>query len=943
MNLAKVQNLLRMPGQTLSTPRAGGILSRHFSAVRMSLVSIALAILFAGLVPKTSDAVQSQALTITLTPRDQYTPGAITDLETAPSSTEEGQVLLIWTAPDEDNRATPAATPVQNYTVRYATFSVPDLGGNTTSWFNNAANLSGVPAPPQAQGEQESMMVTGLEPGVTYYFGVKSQDDGGNVSVIDLNAQNGPQAQALTLDLAPPVVTGFNVNESTDSLTLIWNPSTATDVTSYRIYWDTATPADVFTATVTVPFGTNSYTFNNLTIQNTYFFYITALDKGLPTYLGNALESASSAVRSGIPGNTPPLAPSNFLASAISTGSVLWEWLDNASNENGFHIYTSSGGLVGTVGFSAGSGATAQFTESNLVPNTLYSRYVQAFNNVGESSATAVSSRYTLARAPTGSAFTDVQSTSITISWSANGNSGGTNYTVEYTTSAGFAPTQTGSTTNSAAVLANLLSNATYYLRVKAINGENVSTAYDTTLTTKTPSAGILGLFATGGNRSVTLEWQDNTDFNLAGYFVYRATDFTGPFAKVNLTAAASSYYFDSGLTNGVTYYYRVTTVDQLGEESAFSNTVFARAAKPVTQRPFEPTGLLGTLTSTGSFTMRWTPVTMDIVRSTYVELAGYRIYKSTAMEGPYDLRDVVPPTINTWTSPDLVPPIVWYLVRAVDTSDNESAESMSIQTIATQYLAGSSADKTAFILFPAAEAANFSATTNGGAAEDLRLVINRMDNEEQGQILSSYDVRAFGAISNTELKDLRVSKPNVELIFRYLQGTAGAPLPASTKLRTLSSAFSYSPTDVGIFYNAGVEYIKFGGAVNEAKGTVSVKTAKPLGRYQVRQVARANEFTLTGLTPRKIFTPNGDGVNDDITLMLENPKDSIVSQAKIFDITGAEVADFQQGMVAGALGITSLRWDGKGRDGETVRSGVYIYQIQSEGKIINGSIVVAK
>ena len=75
------------------------------------------------------------------------------------------------------------------------------------------------------------------------------------------------------------------------------------------------------------------------------------------------------------------------------------------------------------------------------------------------------------------------------------------------------------------------------------------------------------------------------------------------------------------------------------------------------------------------------------------------------------------------------------------------------------------------------------------------------------------------------------------------------------------------SVRDVGIFWFNDIEFIKLGGAVDDASGIVSLKTARPLGRYQVRNVLRATDFTLNQLTPRKIFTPNGDGVNDEITL----------------------------------------------------------------------------
>lgn len=59
------------------------------------------------------------------------------------------------------------------------------------------------------------------------------------------------------------------------------------------------------------------------------------------------------------------------------------------------------------------------------------------------------------------------------------------------------------------------------------------------------------------------------------GYNVYRATtDTVASYAKVNTSAVTTTTYADSGLTNGTTYYYRVTTLDATGE-SARSNAAW--------------------------------------------------------------------------------------------------------------------------------------------------------------------------------------------------------------------------------------------------------------------------------------------------------------------------------------------------------------------------------
>ena len=89
-----------------------------------------------------------------------------------------------------------------------------------------------------------------------------------------------------------------------------------------------------------------------------------------------------------------------------------------------------------------------------------------------------------------------------------------------------------------------------------------------------TPPAVPTGLQATAGDRQVALDWADNAD-QVANYRVYRNGS---PVAN-----PTSSAYTDTGLTNGTSYTYRVTALDQAGNESAPSNQVSASPQAPVT------------------------------------------------------------------------------------------------------------------------------------------------------------------------------------------------------------------------------------------------------------------------------------------------------------------------------------------------------------------------
>jgi hypothetical protein len=76
------------------------------------------------------------------------------------------------------------------------------------------------------------------------------------------------------------------------------------------------------------------------------------------------------------------------------------------------------------------------------------------------------------------------------------------------------------------------------------------------------------GLSATGNDGSVSLDWADNGEGDLAGYRVYRSLTSGGPYSEITGALASTSDYVDTGVTNGTTYYYVVTAVDISDNES---------------------------------------------------------------------------------------------------------------------------------------------------------------------------------------------------------------------------------------------------------------------------------------------------------------------------------------------------------------------------------------
>jgi RHS repeat-associated protein len=117
-------------------------------------------------------------------------PAAVTNL-TAGSPTDDS-LSLSWTSPGDDG-STGTAT---SYDMRYSTSPI------TINNWASATQATGEPAP-QAAGTSQSMTVTGLNANTTYYFTIRSSDEGPNVSAISNCANGTTKAPGQTEILTP--------------------------------------------------------------------------------------------------------------------------------------------------------------------------------------------------------------------------------------------------------------------------------------------------------------------------------------------------------------------------------------------------------------------------------------------------------------------------------------------------------------------------------------------------------------------------------------------------------------------------------------------------------------------------------------------------------------------------------------------------------------------
>lgn len=179
------------------------------------------------------------------------------------------------------------------------------------------------------------------------------------------------------------------------------------------------------------------------------------------------------------------------------------------------------------------------------------------------------------------------------------------------------------------------------------------------------------GLAATSGEAVIHITWDAHTETDVNGYNLYRSTE-SGVYGSspLNGTLITGTSYDDYTGVVGTTYYYVLKAVDNLSISSAASSEVSGTPQADTTP-PAAPTGLTANPGNT-TMSLSWTsPGDPDV--------AGYNLYRGTTT-GVYD-----PTPINggmliaTTNYPDSglgndTP--YFYVVKAVDTSSNESGAS---------------------------------------------------------------------------------------------------------------------------------------------------------------------------------------------------------------------------------------------------------------------------
>ncbi|TKH45054.1 adhesin [Paenibacillus terrae] len=264
---------------------------------------------------------------------------------------------------------------------------------------------------------------------------------------------------------------------------------------------------------------------------------------------------------------------------------------------------------------------------------------------------------------------TDVAATAsdeqVTLNWSSVLNA--TSYKVYQGTSPGIYDAAPVATVNgTTATVTGLTNGTTYYFAVKS-NNEHGESSFSNEVSAKphiNPPAAPTGLTATAINRQVALSW--NSVAGAVTYDVYKGTTLGSYESTPVATVSGATYsYTETGLTNGVTYYF-VIKASNAGGNSDNSNEA---SATPQVSVPGVPV-LLPATAGDSRVSLTWNPM---------IDSTGYKIFKSTT-SGAYGAEETtVSGSVYSYDVTGLANGTTYYFVVQATNPAGESTASNEV------------------------------------------------------------------------------------------------------------------------------------------------------------------------------------------------------------------------------------------------------------------------
>ena len=452
-------------------------------------------------------------------------------------------------------------------------------------------------------------------------------------------------------DLPPAAPRNLQANPAFEGVVLTWDANTELDFLRYRIYGDTAPNPTAKIDSVEGAANT-TITIKDLIPGTTYYFRLTAVN--------NTLQESGVS-------NEVNATPTDELFTDISAPLVGVAWSSVAWGD-----YDNDGDLDILLTGHSQSGIVTRIYRNNA-----------AYNNTVPLPPNALAS--------------SVRDSSVTFSWSKSTDNetpqDGLTYNIRVGTTPGgseivspMADVTTGyrkipalgNTNHNTQWAIRNLPAGKYYWSVQAIDNAFAGSPFadEQTFTIGAPGDTIppvspRNLQASVGDRQASLKWDANSEPDFLRYRIYSGTA-PGPTTAIDsVDGASSTTRTITGLTNGITYYFRITAVDVAGNESEYSNEVSVTPA--AADLPPAPPQDLQATPDIGRITLSWSP-------NTEPDFLRYRIYGGTSID-PITPIDSVDGAANTSkTLSNLMTGTTYYFrLTAVDTALQESGYSNTV------------------------------------------------------------------------------------------------------------------------------------------------------------------------------------------------------------------------------------------------------------------------
>ena len=485
------------------------------------------------------------------------------------------------------------AAPFSNLSASGLTFAWGDAGNAAGTTYNPVISTNSDFSAPVSSGVTVNLnyVFTGLLVNATYYARVRAIGVGGGATAYTA------AVSTVTYTLAPAVTFAPFSGVATTGLTFNWGDGGNPAGTLYAAELSRDSFATLI-ASVSTP--TAGAAFSGLAPNTVYQARAKAVN-----FLG--VDGPYSApIRSTA---TLAAAPENsdqpFTAVSASTFTFTWGAGGNPGGTSYAVEISSSGFSAGTAISSAATLALSQ-TFSGLLPNTTYSVRVKAVNMDGiPSGSPEVVAVVTFSLAPASPAFSGVNSSGLTLGWTAGGNPADTTYIAELSGD-GFVSVSSAVVTSAlSATFAELEANSVYQARVRAVNFDGVPGPYSSpivsTATTSSPPGDAAVPFSDLSAQGLTFAWEGGgnspgTDFNPV---ISTSSDFSAP---VSSGVTADFNYVFSGLSPNATYYARVRALGVGGDATSYTASV---STVTLTLPPAAAAMPFGAVSASG-FTFSW-------------------------------------------------------------------------------------------------------------------------------------------------------------------------------------------------------------------------------------------------------------------------------------------------------------------------------------------------